>query len=245
MATPASQTICSGATITTIALTGAVSGTIYNWTRDNAVAVTGIAASGAGNIAGALTNTTNAPVTVTFTITPTANGCAGAPITATVLVNPTPNAVATPASQAVCSAFPINTIVMTGNVSGTTYNWTRDNTVTVTGMAASGSGNISGSLINVTAAPITVTFTITPTANGCPGAPITATITVTPQPAATISYPGTPYCSTVPSAPVTRTGTAGGTYSAAPAGLTDRPGNRNGISTNEYTGYVHGYLYGS
>ncbi|MFZ1453280.1 MAG: PKD-like domain-containing protein, partial [Ferruginibacter sp.] len=220
VATPASQTICSAATITTIVLSGNVSGTTYNWTRDNAATVIGIAASGSGNIAGALTNTTNAPITVTFTITPTANGCAGAPITATVLVNPTPNAVATPASQAVCSALPITTIVMTGNVSGTTYNWTRDNTVNVTGMAASGSGNISGTLINVTAAPITVTFTITPTANGCPGAPITATITVTPQPAATISYAGSPYCSTDLTAPVTRTGTAGGTYSAAPAGLT-------------------------
>ncbi|MBK8748268.1 MAG: hypothetical protein IPM04_10450 [Saprospiraceae bacterium] len=46
-----------------------------------------------------MTNTTNAPVTVTFTITPTANNCPGAAITATVLVNPTPNAVATPASR--------------------------------------------------------------------------------------------------------------------------------------------------
>lgn len=109
---------------------------------------------------------------------------------------------------------------MSGNVSGTIYNWTRDNTVTVTGMAASGTGNISGSLINATASPITVTFTITPTANGCPGATTTATVTVTPQPAATISYAGSPYCSTDLTAPVTRTGTAGGTYSAAPAGLT-------------------------
>jgi hypothetical protein len=220
VATPASQTICSGAAITTIALTSAVSGTTYNWTRDNTVSVTGIASFGTGNISGGLTNTTNAPVTVTFTITPIANGCPGSPITATVLVNPIPNAVATPVSQVVCSAFPITTIVMTGNVSGTTYNWTRDNTVTVTGMASFGTGNISGSLVNVTAAPITVTFTITPIANGCPGAPITATVTVTPQPAATITYAGSPYCSTDLTAPVTRTGTAGGTYSAAPAGLT-------------------------
>ena len=37
-------------------------------------------------------NITTAPVTVTFTITPTANDCPGAPITATVLVNPKPDA---------------------------------------------------------------------------------------------------------------------------------------------------------
>src|SRR5258705_2291518 len=38
--------------------------------------------------------------------------------------------------------------------------------------------------------------------------------------AATISYAGSPYCSNAGTATVTRTGTAGGTYSAAPAGLT-------------------------
>jgi hypothetical protein len=190
VATPASQTICSANPITTIVLTGAVSGTTYNWTRDNTATVTGIAASGSGNISGTLTNTTFAPVTVTFTITPTANGCPGTPITATVLVNPTPNAFANPASQTVCSGLPITTIVLTGNVAGTTFNWTRNNTATVTGIAASGSGNIAGTLTNTTFAPITVTFTITPTANGCTGASITATVLVNPTPNA-IATPST------------------------------------------------------
>jgi hypothetical protein len=178
VATPSSQTICSANAITTIAISGDVSGTTFNWIRNNTATVTGIAASGSGNISGALTNTTNAPVTVTFTITPTANGCPGAPITATVLVNPTPNAVATPSSQTICSGAIITTIALTGNVAGTTFNWTRDNTVAATGIAASGSGNISGTLTNTTTAPVTVTFTITPTANGCPGASITATVVV-------------------------------------------------------------------
>ena len=184
VATPASQTVCSGVAITTIAITGnAVAGVVYNWTRDNTVATTGIAASGAGDISGTLTNTTTAPVTVTFTITPTANGCAGTPITSTVLVNPTPTAVATPSSQTLCSATPITTIVITGNaVAGVVYNWTRDNTVAATGIAASGAGNISGTLTNTTASPVTVTFTIIPTANGCAGTPITATVLVNPLP---------------------------------------------------------------
>jgi len=190
VATPATQTICSAASISTIVLSGAVSGTTYAWTRDNAVAVTGIAASGSGNISGSLTNTTNAPVTVTFTIIPTANSCPGAAITATVLVNPTPNAVATPATQTICSATSISTIVLTGAVSGTTYAWTRNNTGTVTGIAASGSGNISGTLTNTTNAPVTVTFTIIPTANGCPGAAITATVLVNPTPTA-VATPAT------------------------------------------------------
>ncbi|MBK7374101.1 MAG: HYR domain-containing protein [Chitinophagaceae bacterium] len=60
----------------------------------------------------------------------------------------------------------------------------RDNTVDVTGIAASGTGDISGTLTNTTAAPVTVTFTITPSyTNGdvtCTGTPITATVTVNP-----------------------------------------------------------------
>ncbi len=211
VATPASQTKCSGIAITTIALTGSIPGTVFNWTRDNTATVSGIAASGSGNISGTLTNTTNAPVTVTFTITPTASGCPGSPITATVLVNPTPNAVATPASQTVCSATAITTIVLSGNVSGTLFNWTRDNTATATGITASGSGNIIGTLTNTTNAPVTVTFTITPTAAGCPGPSITATVLVNPTPNAVANLTSQTKCSGVAIDNITFTGVVSGT----------------------------------
>ena len=111
--------------------------------------------------------------------------CTGTPKTFTYTVNPTPDAIATPASQTACGT--ITPIVLTGSVSGTTFNWTRDNTAGVTGIAASGSGNISGSLINITLVPITVTFTITPVFNDCPGTAITAILLVNAAP--TITYP--------------------------------------------------------
>ncbi|MDO8969638.1 MAG: PKD-like domain-containing protein, partial [Saprospiraceae bacterium] len=196
VATPAAQTICSGNAITTIVLSGNVAGTGFNWTRDNVATVNGIAANGAGDISGMLTNTTNAPITVTFTITPTANGCPGTPITATVLVNPTPNAVATPAAQTICSGNAITTIVLSGNVAGTSYTWSRNNVASVTGIAANGTGNISGTLTNTTNAPITVTFTITPTATNCPGTAITATVLVNPTPAAFAVTGGGQVCNT-------------------------------------------------
>jgi YVTN family beta-propeller protein len=193
-----SPTICSDSVIS-IDLTGDVAGTTFNWTRDNTVLVTGIGVSGSGNISGSLTNTTNLPITVTFTITPgfTNAGvtCTGAPITITVLVNPKPNALVSQPSQTICSGIPINTIGFTGNVSGTTFNWIRDNAVAVTGIAASGSGNITGSLTNTTNAPVTVTFTITPVANGCPGTPITATVLVNPTPAAVAAPASQTKCS--------------------------------------------------
>lgn len=193
-AAPPTQTICSGASITTIVISGGPGGTVYNWTRDNTATVTGIAASGSGNISGSLTNTTNAPVTVTFTVTPSANGCPGTAITATVIVNPIPNAVATPSTQTICSGSAITTIVLSGNVISTTYSWTRNNTATVTGIAASGSGNITGILTNNTNAPVTVTFTITPSVNSCTGTPVTATVIVNPTPATTVSATPNPVC---------------------------------------------------
>lgn len=185
VAAPASQTICSGTAISPVSFSSAVSGTTYSWTRDNTTTVTGIAAGGTGNITGTLTNTTSSPVTVTFTVTPSANGCSGTPVIVTVLVNPTPNVVATPASQNSCSGSAITSIALSSSVSGTTYAWSRDNTTNVTGIAASGSGNISGTLTNNTAVPQTVTFTIIPGANGCNGPATTATVVVNPLPTIT------------------------------------------------------------
>jgi CHRD domain/Bacterial Ig domain/PKD-like domain/Ig-like domain CHU_C associated/CS domain len=226
-ATPSTQTICSGGAITTIAITG--TGTSYTWTRDNTTSATGIAASGSGNISGSLTNTTEAPITVTFTITPV-GACNGTPITASVVVNPIPTVVASTPSQSICSgqfitgitfnnpppsAQPIpdpssdvippapkpeKGIGFSSFVAGTVFNWTRDNTATVGGtIGASGSGNISGSLISTTALPVTVTFTVTPSYTNagttCTGTPITITVTVNPNPASiTITDTGTSFC---------------------------------------------------
>ncbi len=185
-ATPASQTICSTDEINTIVLQSTTPGATFNWVRNNTATVTGIGASGTGDISGALTNTTSAAITVSFTITPTANGCDGVPITATVRVNPTPVATVVPASQERCSGEAISAIIPSSTTSGTTYTWTRDFVDEVTGIGASGSGSIGSSplvyLTNTTNAPITVTFTITPYANGCPGAPITATVLLNPKP---------------------------------------------------------------
>ncbi len=189
LAAPVAQNVCSDVLINPIVLStsNGLAGTTYAWTRDNTGTVTGsIGASGTGNISGTLTNLTGAPVTVTFTITPTsAGGCVGDPITVTVTVDPEPIAVATPALQTVCSGTAITTIVLStsNGMSGTTYTWTRDNTVLVTGMPASGSGDISGTLVNTTNVPQTVVFTIIPTSvGGCVGDPITATVIVNPTP---------------------------------------------------------------
>ncbi len=187
----ASQSICSGAAITTVALTNTAGGTTFNWTRDNTTAVTGMAASGTGDISGSLVNTTSSLVTVTFTITSTANGCTTDPITVTVEVkNEALVTSPTTLSQTICSGSNITTIAPGGSAGVTAFNWTRNNTTSVTGIAASGFGNINGTLTNTTQAPVNVIFTVTPVAGSCTGTSTDFTITVNPIPVvAAVSVP--------------------------------------------------------
>ncbi len=160
VATPSSQNACSGSAITPIVLTGSVAGTTYTWTRDNTVTVTGIAASGSGNITGVLNNTTGAAVTVTFTITPTANGCTGPTTTATVVVNPVPSVDNIP-NQTVCNGTMTAPVNFTGPIAGTIFTWS-NNTPSI-GLAASGVGNIPAfTATNATTTPVTATVTVTP-----------------------------------------------------------------------------------
>ena len=235
VATPASQNICTVATITPITYTG--TGTTFTWTRNNTATVTGIAASGTGSITGSLTNTTNVPVTVTFTIVPAnAGGCAGPSFTATVQVYPPATATALPASQSACSNNAITPIILSGAISGTVFNWTRDNTATVTGIAAGGSGDISGTLVNTTASPVTVTFTIIPTANGCAGTAATATVTVNPLPAPTAVFTQPTTCTSTDGA-IDITVPGAGPYSYSWTGSGVIPGNEDqtGLTAGNYS----------
>ncbi|MBL0153493.1 MAG: HYR domain-containing protein [Chitinophagaceae bacterium] len=119
----------------------------------------------------------------------TAQNCSSSPrVPVNGTIDPLPVANVAPLTQTVCSG-PITTIVPGADIPGTTFAWTRDNTANVTGIAASGSGSISGTLTNITTVPQTVTFTITPTSPaGCVGTPVTATVIVNAVP--TITCPG-------------------------------------------------------
>ena len=81
--------ICSGA-IFYYTATGATAGTVFNWTRTGLAGILQSASSGIGDVNETLTNTTNAPVIVTYSYSLTANGCTGNIYDVTVTVNPTP-----------------------------------------------------------------------------------------------------------------------------------------------------------
>lgn len=208
-ATPTSQTICSG-TAPSIALTSNVGGTTFSWTvvQTN---VSGASAGSGSTIAQILTATGTTAGSATYTITPLANGCSGNPISVTITVNPTTIATATPTSQTICSGN-ITGISLSGSVVGTTFTWTVVQT-NVSG-ASAGSGSTIAQTLNATSAVAgTAVYTITPTANSCPGAPITVTITVSPRPAATATPASQTFCTGGTTGIALSSGVGGTTFS--------------------------------
>jgi len=232
----AAATICNN-TAQNYTITSAVSGTTYSWSRAAAAGISNAAVSGqSGNpITETLTNTTSAPVSVTYVITPTANGCTGTPFTYTVTVNPTPT-VTSAAAATICNNTAQN-YTITSAVSGTTYSWSRAAAAGISNAALSGqSGNpITETLTNTTSAPVSVTYVITPTANGCTGTPFTYTVTVNPTPTITSAAAATICNNTAQNYTIT-SGVSGTTYSwsrAAAAGISN--GAASGQRVNSIT----------
>ena len=191
----ADTVINSGTTVPakffTTPLTGGVM--TYSWTRTNADVVTGMDATGTGNVPGAtLYNNTNTAKTTTITVTPTftANGisCVGATVSYTITVNPTV-VMEEVENQVICHGSEIEPITFGTTITDATsfvYNWVRTNTANVTGLTETGSGNIDATaLYNETDQVQVTTFTVTPTYtnNGISstGTPITFDVTVYPE----------------------------------------------------------------
>jgi hypothetical protein len=86
---PADQTVCSGASTTTVSFSGAVSNTSFGWTNNNTSI--GLAASGTGDIPAfnGINNGTT-PAVATITVTPSANGCTGTPQSFTITISNVP-----------------------------------------------------------------------------------------------------------------------------------------------------------
>ncbi len=151
----------------------------------------------------------NAPGSYTYTANLSFGGCTASSSPISVDIAGVPVATRSIASQTICSGSAITDIVLgtSNNVTGTTFSWSRDNNANITGsIGATGTGDISGTLINTTSSPITVTFTITPTGPGataCPGSDITATVTVNPTPLATASPASQNACSGTAITPIT------------------------------------------
>ena len=184
--------ICSGSTFALMPQNitdGRVpAGTTYSWTTPSVTGglTGGMGGTNANIINGTLTNPTNSAQTATYTVTPTANGCAGEPFMVEVTVNPKP--AVTAMTAIICSGGTFGVTPTNGTngtvPSGTNYSWSAPSVTGGLLGGASGSGTaIGGTLANPTISAQTATYTVTPTIGGCTGATFTVTVTVNPTPA--------------------------------------------------------------
>ena len=192
-ATPALQTICSGAT-TNISLSSNVTGASFSWTVSNSAGISGSSNGSGSAITQILTNSGFSSGTSTYNVTPSYNTCSGTPLNVVVTVNPSPNITATPTADTICSGGATN-ITLSSGVSGTTYSWTISQTAGITGATAGNGGAITQTLSNSGVTNGTATYTITPSANSCNGTPISVVVLVKPRPVASANPSSQAICS--------------------------------------------------
>jgi uncharacterized protein (TIGR02145 family) len=186
---PLNQAQCNGMN-TSILLTSNVAGTLFTWTATGS----SLNVSGYSNnnipgtqISQTLLNTGFAVETVTYHITPEANTCNGLVYSYIVTVFPTPDLQVTPAAQTICSGAATN-LSLHSNVTGTTFAWTASGSSPDISGYANGAGNvIQQILFNAGYLVPSVTYHITPSANGCTGPQNTAVVSVNRGP--TVAFP--------------------------------------------------------
>jgi hypothetical protein len=142
-----------------ILFTGNVAGTTFTWTNTNTNI--GLAANGIDSINFTTTNITPYAIVGLITVTPSTAFCLGKPITFKIIVNPTPK-LTSKLNDTICT----NTIFSyqaTCATAGVKYAWNRAVIAGITNPAQNSTdslGKIDEILINTTASPIDVIYTI-------------------------------------------------------------------------------------
>lgn len=154
-------------------------GATLTWHRPVVAGISNAAASGSGSISETLINTSTTPRVVTYVITLTIDGCSYTE-EVVVTVNPALTLSSTMALTPTCDSQLLNYIPTT-SISGAALTWSRASVAGISNPAATGTGNISESLVNTTPAPIVVTYVYTVAAFGCTNTQ-NVTITVNPRP---------------------------------------------------------------
>jgi gliding motility-associated-like protein len=213
--------------------TSATSGTTYSWTRAAVTGISNLAASGTGAINETLINTTLTPVTVSYLITSTANGCSNTE-TITVVINPMPTLTSGLTVNALCNVSPLFYIASSGTP-GTTFAWSRAAVAGISNAAATGAGNIIETLNNTSANPITVNYVYTSTANGCSN-PQTVSVVINPTPTLSSTQTAAPVCNNTLFNYAATSATSGTTFTwsrAAVTGISNAAATGTGANISE------------
>ncbi|GAA4331923.1 hypothetical protein GCM10023149_37970 [Mucilaginibacter gynuensis] len=169
--------------------------TIFSWSREAVPGIDNAAVNGqhSSTIREFLSNTTDAPIDVTYVLTYATANCEGGPSNVRMTVNPDVR-ITSATTGAICSGNAL-AYDITSNVSSASFSWTRTDVPGIDNPAATGiSAKIEEALINTTNSPITVIYDITPIAFGCTGKTIQYRVTVNPVPAKPQANSNSPVC---------------------------------------------------
>ena len=176
-AVPSSLTMCSGET-TNFTLTTGYPNSSFTWTATASGNVTGHSNASSTSIAQTLVNNGTTDATVTYAVTPSANGCSGNPYNVTVTVKPHPIAYNVTGGGAFCPSSDGISVGLDGSETGVTYNIYVDG-VLITTLTGDGNAINSGPISNLG----NVTITALNTTTGCTYAMIgSTTLSHAPRP---------------------------------------------------------------
>ena len=168
---------------------------------------------------GAITPSTSTAGTYTVTYTVSSAGCLTVSTTASVTISPIPSGTISYTGSPFCRNNTTYPTITRSTVPSSTGTYTISPT---SGLVVNTSnGGLAQPSVS-TAGVYTVTLTLTNAqTGGCGSKTFTAPVTITAVPTQpVISYTGSPWCQTITTAQsVAQTGTAGGTYTSSPIGL--------------------------
>jgi uncharacterized protein (TIGR02145 family) len=181
----ANSTICSNVT-TNIVLLASLPGTTFTWTATGSSGnVSGFSSSSGPFISQTLINSGFNIETVDYAVTPSLNGCDGTVAHFIVTVDPVADAYFNPNGQIICSGG-TSSIFILSHVGGATFTWTATgNSGNISGFGPGTTSTIVQTLTNTGTEPGTVTYTISPSFNSCPGTSNSVVVTVDPSPSVT------------------------------------------------------------
>jgi hypothetical protein len=213
--------VCSGIATAPIVFQGGFpAGTQFSWTNSNTAI--GLVASGTGTSLPSFVPVSNGTaLDATISVTPILNiaGCQVGSTSFRIRVSQSPS-VDPIHSESLCAGATSTAVSFSGNMAGTIYSWSNNNTST--GIAAAGTGFIPAQLVvNNTGGPQTSFVTVTPRNNSCNGLATQFAITVNPA-VSRITYQQPSYCQ-AGWAYIVLNGSMGGIYTGSPAGLNIDP----------------------
>lgn len=167
--------------------TGSTAGTLFTWTVDEIVGITGSSNSTTPQprIEQTLTNDTNTPLTIIYTVIPQQGGCLGSPFELAVTVQPAPSLEFSIPEQSICTGTMTEEVALSSDVSGAGFSWTVD-PKGLQGVIQSGTNNLipAQTIVNPFTEAITLDYRVVVNSSegsSCSGIPRTYRITVFPE----------------------------------------------------------------